>query len=114
MESTIPSGSRKDGNASRKSQNISGSGKGEITNVGILSACRSDHCYSRLDLTANTLYMGPRKLLREGMLSKAKSGRKLRAFLCNDVMVLTDEIAKTLYRMVRSAPSNSQLHSLLD
>lgn len=42
MESTIPSGSRKDGNASRKSQNISGSGKGEITNVDILSACRSE------------------------------------------------------------------------
>ncbi len=32
---------------------------------------------------------------------KYKSRRKLRAFLCNDIMVLTDDVAKTLYRMVR-------------
>lgn len=45
--------------------------------------------------------MGHRKLLREGILFKAKSGRKLRAFLCSDIIVLTDDTAKTLYRMVR-------------
>ena len=45
--------------------------------------------------------MGQRKLLREGILFKAKSGRKLRAFLCSDIIVLTDDTAKTLYRMVR-------------
>lgn len=44
--------------------------------------------------------MGPRKLMKEGVLLKAKSGRKLRAFLCSDIMVLTDDAAKTLYRMV--------------
>jgi len=44
--------------------------------------------------------MGSRKLLREGVLSKAKSGRKIRVFLCSDLIVLTDELAKTLYRMV--------------
>jgi hypothetical protein len=46
--------------------------------------------------------MGPRKLLKEGIVMKAKSGKRLRAFLCSDVLVLTDENAKALYRMVRS------------
>ncbi|KDQ59802.1 hypothetical protein JAAARDRAFT_56764 [Jaapia argillacea MUCL 33604] len=54
---------------------------------------------ARLDLTAPTRYMGPRRLLKEGTLMKAKSGRKLRGFLCSDILVLTDEGAKTLYRM---------------
>ncbi|KAI0781525.1 hypothetical protein BD413DRAFT_505992 [Trametes elegans] len=53
----------------------------------------------RLDLTAPTRYMGPRKLLKEGVLMKAKSGRKLRAFLCSDILVLTEEATKSLYRM---------------
>jgi len=53
----------------------------------------------RLDLTAPTRYMGQRQLLKEGMLAKAKSGRKLRSFLCSDIIVLTDDTAKTLYRM---------------
>jgi len=57
--------------------------------------------YRRLDLTAPTRHLGDRKLLREGPLNKAKSGRKLRAFLCNDIFLLTDEHGKTLYRMVR-------------
>ena len=54
----------------------------------------------RLDLTAPTRYMGPRRLLKEGILTKAKSGRKLRAFLCNDILVLTEDVTKSLYRMV--------------
>jgi Pleckstrin homology domain len=58
---------------------------------------------SRLDLTAPTRNMGPRRLIREGVVTKAKSGRKLRIFLCNDILVLTDENAKALYKMVRSA-----------
>ncbi|KAI0668336.1 hypothetical protein C8Q78DRAFT_1173775 [Trametes maxima] len=53
----------------------------------------------RLDLTAPTRYMGPRKLLKEGLLLKAKSGRKLRAFLCSDILVLTEDTSKSLYRM---------------
>lgn len=75
--------------------------------------CRVDHgsklwarlyfALSRLDLTAPTRYMGPRKLLKEGILLKAKSGRKLRAFLCNDILVLTEESTKSLYRMVRES-----------
>ena len=44
--------------------------------------------------------MGSRKLLKEGILLKAKSGRKLRAFLCNDIIVLTEAATKSLYRMV--------------
>lgn len=56
---------------------------------------------SRLDLTEPTRHMGARKLLKEGVLMKAKSGRRLRAFLCSDILVLTEETAKTLYRMVR-------------
>ncbi|KAI0933423.1 hypothetical protein AcV5_005570 [Taiwanofungus camphoratus] len=53
----------------------------------------------RLDLTAPTRHMGQRKLLKEGLLMKAKSGRKLRGFLCSDILVLTEETAKSLYRM---------------
>jgi hypothetical protein len=55
---------------------------------------------SRLDLTAPTRHLGPRKLLKEGVLSKAKSGRKLRLFLCSDILVLTHESGKGLYRVV--------------
>ena len=33
-----------------------------------------------------------------------KSGKRLHAFLCSDVLVLTDENAKALYRMVRLRP----------
>ena len=39
-------------------------------------------------------------MLKEGILAKAKSGRRLRAVLCNDIFILTDEQAKTLYRIV--------------
>ena len=46
--------------------------------------------YSRLDLTAPTRNMGPRKLLKEGTVMK-KSEKRLRAFLCSGVLVLTDE-----------------------
>jgi len=52
--------------------------------------------------------MGQRQLLKEGVLYKAKSGRKLRGFLCSDIIVLTDDTAKTLYRMVR----RSVVHSM--
>ncbi|KAG1749461.1 hypothetical protein EDB19DRAFT_1680127 [Suillus lakei] len=53
----------------------------------------------RLDLTAPTRHLGPRKLLKEGAISKAKSGRKLRLFLCSDILVLTDEVGRGLYRV---------------
>lgn len=44
--------------------------------------------------------MGPRRLVKEGVLVKAKSGRRLHAVLCNDVLVLMDAAAQSLYRMV--------------
>lgn len=44
--------------------------------------------------------MGVRKLLKEGTLMKYKSGRKLRIFLCNDLLILTDEKITRLYKMV--------------
>ncbi|KAG2021075.1 signal transducer [Coprinopsis cinerea AmutBmut pab1-1] len=53
----------------------------------------------RLDLTAPTRYMGARKLLKQGVVAKAKSGRKLKAFLCSDILVLTDQSGRNLYRM---------------
>ncbi|KAF8589690.1 hypothetical protein K439DRAFT_300209 [Ramaria rubella] len=53
----------------------------------------------RLDLTEPTRYMGPRKLIKEGPLSKTKSNRKLHGFLCSDILVLTEEAGKSLYRM---------------
>jgi actin cytoskeleton-regulatory complex protein PAN1 len=60
----------------------------------------------RLDLTVPTRYMGPRKLLKQGVLLKAKSRRKLYALLCSDILVLTDESMKNLYRLV-GYPSSS-------
>jgi hypothetical protein len=54
----------------------------------------------RLDLTAPTRFMGSRRLIREGLLIKAKSGRRLHGFLCSDIMVLMDASMKTLYRLV--------------
>ena len=58
---------------------------------------------SRLDLTAPTRHMGPRRLLKQGPLMKAKSGKKLHAFLCSDTLVLLDDAMKNLYRMVCSS-----------
>jgi hypothetical protein len=55
--------------------------------------------YSRLDLTKDTAYMGSRRLLKEGAVTKAKSGRKLQLVLCNDIIVLLE--SRNLYRMVR-------------
>lgn len=54
----------------------------------------------RLDLTKTTNYMGPRRLIKEGVLMKYKSGRRLCAFLCNDMLILTDEGVNRLYKMV--------------
>lgn len=53
---------------------------------------------SRLDLTAPTAYQGPRRLLKEGVVSKSKSGKKLTLVLCNDILVLIE--SRNLYRMV--------------
>ncbi|KAF9481352.1 hypothetical protein BDN70DRAFT_912316 [Pholiota conissans] len=53
----------------------------------------------RLDLTAPTRHMGPRRLLKQGVVFKAKSRKKLNAFLCSDILVLLDESMKNLYRM---------------
>ncbi|ORZ06331.1 hypothetical protein BCR41DRAFT_168920 [Lobosporangium transversale] len=41
-----------------------------------------------LTLTSDTKYLGPRVILHEGQLRKAKSGRKLYAYLCNDLLLL--------------------------
>lgn len=56
--------------------------------------------FSRLDLTLPTHHLGPRKLLKEGILTKAKSRRKLRVLLCSDILVLLDESGMGLYRVV--------------
>jgi hypothetical protein len=65
--------------------------------------------HSRLDLTARTAYQGPRKLLKEGPVTKSKSGRKLTLVLCNDVLVLIE--SRNLYRMV-SDPRVDRLDEL--
>ncbi|KAF9205502.1 actin organization and endocytosis protein [Haplosporangium sp. Z 27] len=41
-----------------------------------------------LILTAETKYLGQRQLLQEGNLRKAKSGRKLYMYLCNDLILI--------------------------
>ncbi|PPQ91776.1 hypothetical protein CVT25_000421 [Psilocybe cyanescens] len=53
----------------------------------------------RLDLTAPTRFMGPRRLVKQGVLFKAKSRKKLHGFLCSDILVLLDESMTNLYRM---------------
>lgn len=57
-----------------------------------------DFLRSRLDLTAQTRFMGERKLIKEGALGK-RSGRKLHGYLCNDILVLTHNTL--LYHVVR-------------
>lgn len=54
----------------------------------------------QLDLTAPTRFMGPRHLLKEGIITKAKSKRRLRAVLCSDILVLVADATGTIYRMV--------------
>lgn len=49
--------------------------------------------------------------MKEGIVMKAKSGKRLRALLCSDVLVLTDENAKALYRMVRSCSEGGVLET---
>lgn len=46
-------------------------------------------------------------------MSKAKSGRKLRLFLCSDVLVLTDEVGGGLYRVVSVSFSNTGFSQVL-
>jgi hypothetical protein len=58
----------------------------------------ADIYISRLDLTAPTQYQGARELIKEGVVTKAKSGRKLTLVLCNDILVLIE--SRNLYRMV--------------
>ena len=43
---------------------------------------------ARLDLTKPTRFMGPRTILKQDTLAKAKSGRKLQVILCNDMLLL--------------------------
>ena len=50
-----------------------------------------------LDLTAPTRFMGPRRLLKEGLLVKARSRRRLRAVLCTDILILVEEATKIVY-----------------
>ncbi|KAG0287292.1 Intersectin 1 (SH3 domain protein), partial [Dissophora globulifera] len=41
-----------------------------------------------LNLLSETKYLGPRQVLHEGAIRKAKSGRKLYGYLCNDLLLL--------------------------
>ncbi|GEM10145.1 rho guanyl-nucleotide exchange factor [Rhodotorula toruloides] len=49
----------------------------------------------RLDLSAPTRMLGPRRIVREGNLEKAKSKRKLQAYLFNDLLLLTEDQGST-------------------
>lgn len=76
----------------------------------------------KLDLTQKTRWMGERKILREEILIKQKSGRKITVILCNDLVILLSgrrttngntNVDQYLYRMpmpleelvVRDVPS---------
>ena len=57
-----------------------------------------------LDLSAPTRLLGPRRILREGKVEKAKSHRKLNAYLFNDLLIFTESRAgagEVVYRYVR-------------
>lgn len=51
----------------------------------------------RIDLTAPTAYQGQRRLIKEGKVTKTKSGRKLSLILCTDILLLIE--SRNLYRM---------------
>ncbi|KNC97059.1 uncharacterized protein SPPG_07456 [Spizellomyces punctatus DAOM BR117] len=53
--------------------------------------CDEEH---RLDLSAPTRVLGPRIFVHEGPLMKSKSGRKLHAYLFNDVLLLAQPKGK--------------------
>lgn len=57
---------------------------------------------ARLDLAAPTRSMGPRAILKEGKLAKAKSGRKLTGYLFNDLLLFTEDKdgAEVVYKYV--------------
>jgi len=77
-------------------------GRVRVIEIGVRTRRRDGHglMNSRLDLTAPTAYQGPRTLLKEGTVTKSKSGRKLTMVLCNDIIVLVE--SRNLYRMVCS------------
>ncbi|KAI8820089.1 rho guanine nucleotide exchange factor [Fimicolochytrium jonesii] len=54
-------------------------------------SCNEEH---KLDLTAPTRVFGPRIFIHEGDLTKSKSGRKLHAYLFNDVLLLAQPKGK--------------------
>jgi hypothetical protein len=65
----------------------------------------------QLDLTAPTRFMGPRKLLKEGVVIKSNSKRRIRAVLCSDILVLVEESTGAVYRIVKHSPQTSSLFS---
>lgn len=111
--STKPSASKKVVRGSRPFLRNFGLGKGAIVTTLFMISRHSNNLDRRLDLTAPTRYMGARRLLKEGQLMKAKSGRKLQAFLCSDILVLTEDAAKALYRMVRSCRYHIHVRTLI-
>lgn len=54
--------------------------------------------------------MGERRILKEDVLTKQKSGRKLTALLCSDFLILLND--GQLYRMVSRCDSGSRANSL--
>lgn len=67
-----------------------------------LNATSARGAQVKLDLTQPTRWMGPRRIVREEVLSKQRSGRKICVLLCNDVVLLLSggtEADERLYRM---------------
>ncbi|KAI6004656.1 Dbl homology domain-containing protein [Pisolithus albus] len=58
-------------------------------------------------------HLGPRRLLKEGVPAKAKSGRKLRVLLCSDILLLLNESESGgLYRVASSQHYDPHLFPL--
>ncbi|KAI6148355.1 hypothetical protein BKA82DRAFT_4135873 [Pisolithus tinctorius] len=62
----------------------------------------------RLDLTLPTHHPGPRKLLKEGILTKAKSGRKRRLILLSNILYSSTSPAVEGYTTCPSPSTNSK------
>lgn len=56
---------------------------------------KSESYLQRLDLTAPTRLMGQRKVLKEGSVTKSKSGRSLNLYLFTDLLIFTETQGKS-------------------
>lgn len=62
-----------------------------------------------LDLTSETRHLGPRIIVYEGDILKAKSGRKLHLFLFNDFLLFCEKIGTGYFKVYRKLLSLNEI-----